>query len=166
MKPPYKWQLGKVGLFSVSGFIGTVLSFYFGGMLIDLIANRARRHDHTVKPRPEKRLVALMVPFFLSPVGLIIFGQCIAHKTSWVGSAFGYAMFAFGFTAISNITITYVVDSYQALAGEALVTVFVIRNVIALVCSLYANKWIAQEGIATVRRARSALISRFPFRLD
>lgn len=95
----------------------------------------------------------------LSPVGIIVYGQCIAHKTTWVGPAFGYAMFAFGFTAISNIAITYVVDSYQALAGEALVTVFVVRNVIALVCSLYSNKWIAQEGIATVCRGQTA---RFP----
>lgn len=149
-RPPYGWELGKVGLFSVSGWIGTVLAFYFGGKMIDLIANRARRSQHTLKPRPEKRLVALVVPFVLSPVGLIIFGQIIARKGSWVGAAFGYGMHSFGFTAVSNIAVTYAVDCYQLFAGEALVTVFVVRNVIALVCSFYSNKWIASDGLESV----------------
>lgn len=151
-RPPYRWKLGKVGLFSVAGWIGVVISFYFGGKLIDLIANRARRHDHTLKPRAEKRLIALAIPFLLSPVGLIIYGQCIAHRLSWVGSAFGYGMHSFGFTAASNIAITYAVDCYQNFAGEALVTVFVVRNIIGLVCSFYSNNWIAEDGIEAVSR--------------
>ncbi|KAK5719971.1 hypothetical protein LTR15_007244 [Elasticomyces elasticus] len=150
LKPPYKWVLHKVGLFSLSGFVGVVLSFYFGGMLIDLIANRAGRNDHTIKPKPEKRLIALIIPFVLSPVGLIIYGECMAHHTHWPGQAVGYAMHSFGFTAVANIAIVYAVDCYQAFAGEALVIVFVIRNVIALVCSFYTNQWIAEKGLESV----------------
>jgi MFS family permease len=150
LRPPYSWKLGQVGAFSVAGWIGTVISFYFGGKLIDLIANRARRAAHTTKPRPEKRLVALVIPFVIAPIGLIIFGQCISHKLSWVGAAFGYGMHSFGFTAVSNIAVTYAVDCYQNFPGEALVTVFVVRNVIALVCSLYSNVWIAHDGLSSV----------------
>lgn len=88
-------------------------SFYFGGRLIDLIANRARRTAHTSKPKPEGRLVALLIPAFIGPLGVITYGQCIAHKTSWVGPAFGFGMHAFALTALSNIAVTYCVDCYQ-----------------------------------------------------
>ncbi|KAK4561023.1 hypothetical protein LTR86_004978 [Recurvomyces mirabilis] len=150
VKPPYRWQLGEVGNFSISGWVGTILSFYFGGKLIDLIANRARRHDHTIKPKPEKRLIALIVGFVISPVGLIIYGECMAHKTKWIGPAVGYAMHSFGFVAVSNIAVTFAVDCYQPYAGEALVIVFVIRNIIALVCSFYSNQWIQEDGLTRV----------------
>ena len=150
LKPPYSWKLGSIGLFSLSGWIGSLLAFYFGGKLTDLIANRARLHDHTVKPRPGKRLIALIVPTVLAPVGLIIFGQCVAGRTHWIGPAFGYAMHSFGFTAVSNIAVTFAVDCYQDFAGEALVTVFVIRNIIAVVCSFYSPQWIAQNGMEKV----------------
>lgn len=36
-----------------------------------------------------------------------------------------YAMHSFGFTATSNIAVTYAVDSYSRFDGEALVTIFV-----------------------------------------
>lgn len=150
LMPPYRFQLGFVGAFSISGWIGCVLSFYFGGKLIDFLANRARRHDHTSKARPEKRLIALLIPAFLAPIGLIIYGQCFAHRTTWVGPAFGYAMHSFGFTATSNIGVTYAVDCYQNFAGEALVTIFVVRNIIALICSFYSNEWIRLEGLEKV----------------
>lgn len=89
VKPPYSWKLGYVGIFSLSGWIGVVLSFFFGGKLIDIIANRERRRDPAHILKPEKRLIALIIPALLAPVGLIIFGQCLARKTTWVGPAFG-----------------------------------------------------------------------------
>ncbi|EMC91132.1 hypothetical protein BAUCODRAFT_39273 [Baudoinia panamericana UAMH 10762] len=150
VKPPYKWHLGLVGVFSLAGWVGVILSFYFGGMLIDLISNRARQHTHTMGAKPGARLAALVIPFVISPVGLIIYGLLVAEKKRWVGPAFGYAMHSFGFTAVSNIAVTYAVDCYQQFAGEALVTVFVVRNVIALVCSFYANRWIAEDGMKKV----------------
>ncbi|KAK1009776.1 hypothetical protein LTR54_005572 [Friedmanniomyces endolithicus] len=157
LRPPYLWQLHSVGIFSISAWIGVILSFYIGGKLIDFVANRARRHDHTIKPKPEKRLLALIVPFVLSPVGLIIYGQCMAHHTPWVGQPFGYAMHSFGFTAVSNIAVTFAVDCYQLHAGEALVIVFVIRNIIALVCSFYTNEWIGKDGLQAVTGTMAGL---------
>ncbi|KAK4546136.1 hypothetical protein LTR36_002273 [Oleoguttula mirabilis] len=150
LKPPYSWKLGYVGVFSLSAWVGVILSFFFGGKLIDIIANRERRRDPNHILRPEKRLIALIIPVLLSPVGLIIFGQCVAHQTSWVGPAFGYAMHSFGFTATSNIAVTYAVDCYQRFDGEALVTIFVVRNAIAVVCSFYSNTWIINDGLKEV----------------
>lgn len=149
VNPPYNWKTGSVGLFSISAWVGAVSSFYVGGRLIDLIGNN-RRNDRDSRPSPQKRLVALVIPAVLSPVGLIIFGQCISHKTHWIGPAFGFGLHSFGLTATSNIAITYAVDCYSNFAGEALVSVFVIRNVIAVVCSFYSASWIQMSGLQSV----------------
>lgn len=119
VKPPWSWSTGDVGIFSISGWIGALISFYFGGRLIDLISNRARKTSHTAKPKPEKRLIALTIPAFIGPLGVITYGQCIAHKTTWVGPAFGFGMHAFALTALSNIAVTYCVDCYQQVSWSS-----------------------------------------------
>ncbi|RMX75500.1 hypothetical protein D0869_11565, partial [Hortaea werneckii] len=148
-RPPYSWTLGLVGAFSISGWLGAVFSFFVGGRLIDILANRARNNETSSGSRPEKRLVALTIPALISPLGLIIYGQCFAHGKSWVGPSFGYAMHSFGFIASSNIGVIYAVDCYSDYAGEALVTIFVVRNIIALICSFFADEWISGSGIDT-----------------
>lgn len=67
-----------------------------------------------------------------------------------IGAAFGYAMQAFGVAAISNVAVTYSLDCYKPVAGEALVIIFVIRNTIGMLLSLYASDWIARQGAAAV----------------
>jgi hypothetical protein len=37
----------------------------------------------------------------------------VAHKTHWIGPAFGYAMQAFGVAAISNVAVTYSLEMYN-----------------------------------------------------
>lgn len=64
---------------------------------------------------------------------------------------------AFSFTIVSNIAITYAVDSYQGFAGEALVSIFVIRNIIAMLCSFYSSQWVNERGLEVVSGARYAL---------
>ncbi|RMX85389.1 hypothetical protein D0869_03873 [Hortaea werneckii] len=59
-------------------------------------------------------------------------------------------MHSFGFTAPSNISVTYAVDCYSDYAGEALVAIFVVRNIIALICKFYSDDWISGGGIDTV----------------
>lgn len=56
----------------------------------------------------------------------------------------------FGFTAPSNISVTYAVDCYSDYAGEALVAIFVVRNIIALICKFYSDDWISGGGIDTL----------------
>ncbi|KAJ5669922.1 uncharacterized protein N7477_005285 [Penicillium maclennaniae] len=148
-KPPYNWELGDLGLLSLSGFIGSLLAFYLGGRLIDIISNRSTaRHGGT--RAPEYRLPAIVIPGTLGPAGILIFGLCVAHKTHWIGPAVGYAMQAFGVAAISNVAVTYALDCYKPVTGEALVIIFVIRNTIGMLLSLYAADWIERQGTASV----------------
>lgn len=45
-------------------------------------------------------------------MGVLIFGLTVANKVVWIGPAFGYGMQGFGLTAVSNVVVTYAVDSY------------------------------------------------------
>ncbi|KAL3489207.1 major facilitator superfamily domain-containing protein [Aspergillus germanicus] len=146
--PPYNWSAGSLGLLSLAGFIGSVLAFYLGGRLIDIISTRyTNRYGERL---PEYRLPAIIIPGVIGPGGILVFGLCIANQTHWIGPAVGYAMQAFGVAAISNVAVTYCLDCYKPLTGEALVIIFVIRNTIGMLLSLYAADWIAQQGEAAV----------------
>ncbi|CAL5869988.1 uncharacterized protein PFLUO_LOCUS4221 [Penicillium psychrofluorescens] len=144
--PPYSWPLHSVGLLSLSGFTGSLLSFFFGGWFIDWIATRAtKRHGERVEP--EYRLPAMMIPAVIGPMGLLTFGLVIATGKSWAGAAIGYGMQGFGATAAANIAVTYVVDAYRPVAGETIVIVFVLRNVIVCLISTYISKWFESQGL-------------------
>lgn len=144
--PPWNWTIHSIGLLSISGFIGTLVSFFVGGRLIDLIAVRmaARRSE---QPAPEYRLPAMIIPGLIGPLGVLCYGLIIAAQDGWVGAAVGYGMQGFGATAASNIIITYAVDAYRPVSGFALSIVFIIRNVIACLMSTYISLWIEQQGI-------------------
>ena len=90
----------------------------------------------------------MILPALIGPMGILIFGLCVAQKTHWIGAAFGYGMQGFGLTAGSNVLVTYAVDSYLPLAGEALVVLFMIRGISGCLLSLYAYDWIVAEGAA------------------
>jgi MFS family permease len=144
--PPYDWKVHSLGLLSLSGFLGAILAIFFGGPLIDRIANSLTARNRGIR-EPEYRLPAIVVPAFLGPLGVLIFGLTLAAKTHWIGPAVGYAMQGFGLTAVSNVVVTYSVDSYLPLAGEALVVVFVVRGVVGTVLALWAANWLAAEGL-------------------
>ncbi|KAI0125983.1 major facilitator superfamily domain-containing protein [Xylariales sp. AK1849] len=143
---PYHWTIHSLGLLSLSGFIGAVLSFFIGGWLIDQIATRltARHGQHA---EPEYRLPAMIIPAIIGPMGVLAFGLVIASGKSWAGAAIGYGMEGFGATAASNIAVTYAVDAYRPLAGETIVIVFVIRNTIACLISTYITAWFQNQGL-------------------
>lgn len=116
-KPPYGWKVGSLGLLSISGFIGAIFAFFLGGKLIDMIANRMTKANNG-RREPEFRLPAIIIPAVIGPMGVLIFGLCVAHKTAWIGPAFGYMMQGFGLTAVSNVVVTYAVDGYKEVCNR------------------------------------------------
>lgn len=110
--PPWSWGVHSIGLLSISGFIGALLSFFLGGRLIDLIATRMMSRGNK-RPEPEMRLPAMVIPAAIGPMGLLLFGLVIAAQKSWGAAAIGYGMEGFGATAAANIAVTYAVDAYR-----------------------------------------------------
>lgn len=76
----------------------------------------------------EQRLWLFTLSALLIPGGLILWGVGAAHHVQWFG-----IVFAMGVIGITNtlgvvISISYCIDSYRELGGEAIVTVILIRN--------------------------------------
>jgi MFS family permease len=130
---------------SISGFIGATLAIFFGGKLMDLISTRMTGRA-AGRREPEYRLPAIIIPAVIGPMGILLFGLTVADKRPWIQPAVGHAMQGFGRTAVSNVVVTYAVDSYLPLAGEALVTVFVVRGAIGCCLALFAFNWITATG--------------------
>jgi MFS family permease len=111
-EPPYGWDVGNLGLLALAGFIGAVIAFVVGGKLIDVLSAYMTEANGGIR-EPEFRLPALIIPAIVGPMGVLLFGISAARHLSWVAAAFGYAMQGFGLTALSNVVVTYAVDSYQ-----------------------------------------------------
>lgn len=147
----YRWPIGKTGLINLSGWIGILFAVVIAGTQLDKEAKRrAEKLEDGAVAHAENRLRLLTVPFALAPTGLIIYGVCLAKQDHWIAPAIGYALHSFGFAAVSNIVVTYATDCHLKRAGEGMVSLFVIRNVIAVICSFYCNPWIARDGMPAV----------------
>jgi len=109
---PYHWKIHSLGLLSIAGFVGAVISFFIGGKLIDFVATRMTARKGGVA-EPEYRLPAMVFPAIVGPMGVLTFGLVIANKKSYWGAAVGFAMLGFGLTAASNVVVTYAVDAYR-----------------------------------------------------
>ncbi|KAL3479420.1 MFS general substrate transporter [Aspergillus californicus] len=147
--PPYTFSLSNIGTLTLSGFIGALPALFLGGTLLDSLSNTLTTRSSSPQTRkPEYRLPGLLLPSVIGPMGILTFGLCAAHKTHWIGLAFGIGMQGFGLTAASNVLVTYLVDSYPDRAGETTVILFLIRGVSGCLLSVYAYDWVEAVGPA------------------
>ncbi|KAF2168954.1 hypothetical protein M409DRAFT_20967 [Zasmidium cellare ATCC 36951] len=147
----YRWPLGITGLMHFAGWIGAMLSYFAGGWLLDrMYRGRKQRAERKGKLTPGSqahfRLPGLIIPFLIAPVGLLVYGISLAKQAPWPGYAFGYALHSFGFVAVSNFATTYLIDCFTQHGGESLVSFFIIRNAIAVLCSFEVQSWLGRSG--------------------
>ena len=160
VRPPYKFAPGDVGSFQVSGFIGALVGFFLGGRLIDYIAAVSTRRNRGVW-ESEMRLIALFFPGICGPSAMLIAGLCFRYKTPWIAPAVGNALLGLTITCVNNICVTYAVDSYLPVAGEVVTIVFVIRNTISCILSVYSITWIKNVGVAQSLATMGAIMFGF-----
>ena len=70
-RPPYNMTAGINSLIYIPSIIGILLGTYFGGAFTDTLAERSARKNNGVF-EPEVRLIAMIIPFFVVPVGLLM----------------------------------------------------------------------------------------------
>ena len=101
-------------------------SLYTGGVGDWLVLKLARRNRGIMQSEYRLWLFSLSVP--LVPGGLILWGVGAAHGVQWFGLIFAMGVIGFTNTVGLQLSISYCIDSYQELSGEAMVTVILIRN--------------------------------------
>ena len=76
----------------------------------------------------EYRLWLFSPSVVLVPGSLILWGVGAAHHVHWFGLMFGMGLIGFTTSIGVQTSISYCIDSYPELSGEALVTVILVRN--------------------------------------
>ena len=94
----------------------------------------------------EHRLWSFTVNAVLIPFSLILWGVGAARGIHWFG-----LVFALGAAATSNcvgvqLSVSYVIDSYKELSGEAMVTATLIRNTISFAINYGLTPWVEKMG--------------------
>lgn len=144
--PPYLFSSADLGLFTLSSFIGIVVAWPIAGPLTDLLSRWLRKRNHNVH-KPEHRIPALILPFLINPVGLIVFGYSVSRLQHYVRPAVGAAIASSGLTLVPSVMLSYVVDAYPRASGEALVLVNTSKNVVAFGLAKGGYDWMAKEGV-------------------
>ena len=119
-----------MGLTYLAELIGTYLAGYCAGKLADLLSIRLARRNGGIM-EPEFRLWLFATGCIITPFGLLLVGVGYAHSLSWVALVFGMGMIGFVGPAAGSLVVSYIVDCYREIAGEALIAVILIRNTVS-----------------------------------
>lgn len=124
--------------------VGNLVGAYMGGNLTDIVVRwHAKRHSGIFSP--EARLMVLVIPAILISVGCLMIGYAAQNQFHWSIIYVGYF-----FVNMCNITPTiamsYVMDSYQEVAPEALVVMNALKNVIGFGFLFSFVPWTNSQG--------------------
>ncbi|KAJ4367292.1 hypothetical protein N0V83_006873 [Neocucurbitaria cava] len=161
---PYNFSSGLVGTAYTSPLIAAALGALWSGWSTDRLALWLARRNHGIR-EPEHRLWALLLSGVLSAAGLILWGVGSANDAHWSGTIIGLGMLAFSVICGGSITLSYAVDCFKEISGEAMTSVIIIRNTLGFAVSYAINPWIDAMGIQNcfITVAMVALVCTFTF---
>ena len=143
--PPYNFPSSMVGLSYVSPLIGVACGSFYSGLIGDrLILWLARRNKGVLEP--EFRLWLFSVSLILLPGSLILWGVGAAHHVHWFGLIFAMGVIAAVNSIGVQLSVSYCIDSYKDLSGEAMVTVIIIRNTMSFAMGYGITPWVTNMG--------------------
>lgn len=137
---PYSFAPSIVGLSYISPLVGlTLSSLYTGPFGSRFVVWCARRNKGIMEP--EHRLWLFCASLVLIPFGLLLWGVGAAHGVHWFGLVFAMGVIAAANTIGLQISVSYCIDSYKDLSGEAIITVILIRNTMSFAIGTYGLFW-------------------------
>lgn len=104
----------------------------------------ARRNKGVLEP--EHRLWLFLPSLLLVPFGLILWGVGSAHAINWFGCVFAMGVIALTNTIGLQLSVSYCIDSYRDLSGEAMVTVILVRNTMSFAVNYGVTPWVTNMG--------------------
>lgn len=93
----------------------------------------------------------LIPPIVIGFLGTALFGVALQHVWGWPAIFVSYGLLSVALTSIPNIVMTYVVDSYQPVAAEALLLVNGGKNTIVFGFIYGIVPWVEASGYEAVR---------------
>jgi MFS family permease len=89
--------------------VGSVIGEAMAGGFSDWMSSR-RAIARGGERKPEDRLLAIFPAVILIPVGIIVEGVCLQHKTHWIGVAMGIAIASVGLQVATTVVYTYTAE--------------------------------------------------------
>lgn len=143
--PPYNFNPTQIGLLSLAPFIGYALAAVWSGLMSDWSVKKLAKRNGGVY-EPEMRLYLCIGPIICMPAGIWIYGYTTARGDSWIIPCVGTAFFAFGCSSICTLSLSYVIDCYREVVGDALVGVTFFRNAASAGIVFAITPWIESIG--------------------
>lgn len=137
----YNFRASMVGLSYISPLTGCFLASFYSGVIGDrVVLLMARRNNGILES--EHRLWLFVPCLLLVPGGLILWGVGAAHHIHWFGCVFAMGVIAFINIVGLQLSVSYCIDSYKALSGEAMITVILIRNTMSFAIGYGITPWL------------------------
>lgn len=132
---PYNFSTNEIGLAYLSPVVGVTIGCLLSGWAADLLAIRMARRNNGVL-EPEHRLWSCVIALVLHPAGCLLYGVGASYEIHWFGVVFGLGLIGVTLPMGANLAFTYLLDSYKEVAGEGLVSIILVRNLMgmSLIC--------------------------------
>ncbi|MCJ1298599.1 hypothetical protein MMC08_001389 [Hypocenomyce scalaris] len=137
----YKFSPLAVGNINIASLIAAIIGCYFGGPFSDVVSGwiARRRHGYFT---PESRLWVLLPLYLFGPLGLLLWGVGIQNHLHWsvpiAGAGITYGVLC----AVPSVTMTYVIDCYAPVAGEAITGLIAFKNTFGFAVSFAVIPWV------------------------
>ncbi|KAF1982337.1 serine/threonine kinase 16 [Aulographum hederae CBS 113979] len=142
----YSFSASMVGLAYISPLIGTAVAAAYTGVVGDrFVLWLARRRAGWLES--EYRLWLFAPSLLFVPGGLILWGVGAAYAIPWPGPVIAMAIIAFTNTLGVQLSVSYAIDSYRMLGGEAIVSVILVRNTMSFAVSYGITPWVDGMGL-------------------
>jgi hypothetical protein len=129
--------------------IGAFFGCIYSGPVCDLYVSVVTKRNGGYFT-PEYRLYLMIIPLIFGPLGLLMWGIGLGDRLHWAVPAVGSGISTAVLCAVPNIGMTYVVDSYRPVAGEAMTGLTAFKNTVAFGFSFGVIPWIQRNGLSQV----------------
>lgn len=142
---PYDFSSSMVGLSYVACLLGVIAASLYTGYLSDWMTLKLARRNRGVF-EPEQRLWGFALPTIVIPASLLLWGVGAAHGVHWFGLIVAMLGTAFGNTCGITLSVTYLVDTYRDVSGDAMTTAIIIRNTMGFAIGYGITPWLDDLG--------------------
>ncbi|KAI8406329.1 hypothetical protein FOFC_13799 [Fusarium oxysporum] len=130
----YNFKPSMVGLSYLSCCFGTAVGSLVSGRMSDWLTIKLARRNNGVM-EAEHRLWSLMICVVLVPTSLILWGVGAQQGVHWFFLILAMGALAAACAIGLTISINYLIDCYHGLAGNAIVSIILIRNTMSFAIS-------------------------------
>ncbi|KAK7592431.1 hypothetical protein V3481_007048 [Fusarium oxysporum f. sp. vasinfectum] len=141
----YNFKPSMVGLSYLSCCFGTVVGSLVSGRMSDWLTIKLARRNNGVM-EAEHRLWPLMICVVLVPTSLLLWGVGAQQGVHWFFLILAMGALAAACAIGLTISINYLIDCYHGLAGNAIVSIILIRNTMSFAISYGITPWVTNMG--------------------